>query len=143
MHGSQHYYRYIYDQEANQHKGYDYFKTRNYNEYQGVSHRSDDGEVLQNVNWDISPQFVTGTNKKRKISGDKMFSPLFDHFSTSLETADDLIISGYSFSDEHINEVLTRYCDKLPRIVNINPNKFYPGNNVRNINPLTDDVSFL
>ena len=94
-------------------------------------------EILQDYNFDIVPKFITGTRKLDTIENDFLFKQLFQNFQKTIDETENLFISGYSFSDEHLNEKLKA---KAFNYINQNPSKDYPfdgnGKNVKSLNEL-------
>lgn len=118
---------------------YNYFTTRNYREkHFAVRVNPQSGRLLQDLNSDIIPKFITGTNKTKIIENDLMYSKLFTHFEKSIEEANTIMISGYSFGDNHINHELKKREDI--EIVNQNPSVKYPfeANEIIEISSLKD-----
>lgn len=107
-----------------------YFKTRDYYEKQKpVRHDPETGEAVQTFHWDIKPQFITGTNKEDLITKDKMYSDLLCLSERKFKDCSDLLIIGYSFGDEHVNNILKKAVTdspKLKKIVHINPSEEFP-----------------
>ncbi|MXV14349.1 hypothetical protein [Hufsiella ginkgonis] len=52
------------------------------------------------------PSYLTGTTQKIKRYKDPFFSTLFDHFQDNLNLSDKLIVIGYGFQDQGINDIL-------------------------------------
>ncbi len=103
---------------------YNYFTTRNYREkHFAIRVNPDTGEMLQDLNSDIVPKFITGTDKTKIIENDLMYSKLFNHFEQCMFIAQTVLISGYSFSDEHINNELQKRKDF--EVINQNPGTKY------------------
>lgn len=104
---------------------YNYFTTTNYREkHWAVRVNPKTGEVLQNLNSDIVPKFITGTDKAEIIKNDLMYSRMFNRFEECIAEVDKILISGYSFGDEHINEELKKRNNF--HVVNQNPGSKYP-----------------
>ncbi len=108
---------------------YIYFKTHDYYEKQHplrIDLRT--GEIIQNIHWNITPQFITGTNKEELIRSDKMYKMLYDEFKKRIGVTNVLLIIGYSFMDEHVNnQIISALSTKsLKKIININPSKKFP-----------------
>src|SRR5262249_30690954 len=68
------------------------------------------------------PLLIFGTDSK--LTGKDPFLTLVHAFSEELRTAIVLVVIGYSFSDQHINEIVEqRMRDNLPmRMVLVSPN---------------------
>ncbi len=81
-------------------------------------------ETLQDMNFDITPKFITGTKKTSIISNDIMYSQLFNNFEKAINLATQVLVSGYSYSDEHINDELKKREDI--KVINQNPFNPYP-----------------
>lgn len=106
-------------------KMYNYFTTQNYREKHYATRVSPiTGETLQDMNFDITPKFITGTKKTSIISNDMMYSKLFKNFEESISSASKVFISGYSYGDKHINKELQKREDL--EIINQNPFNRYP-----------------
>ena len=65
-------------------------------------------ETLQDMNFDVTPKFITGTKKTSILSNDIMYCQLFNNFEIVMNVASQLLVSGYSYSDEHINDILKK-----------------------------------
>lgn len=118
---------------------YDYFLTTNYyDKHNTIRVNPEDGQELQDYNFDIVPKFITGTNKTDIIKNDRMYKELFELYEHVISETDTLFISGYSFCDEHINKSLI-VNDKLTYI-NHRRSKNYPfsenGKNITNFEEL-------
>ncbi len=104
---------------------YNYFVTQNYNtKHYAVRVNPITKKVEQDMNFDIIPKFITGTKKTSIISNDIMYSQLFKNFENAINVASQLLISGYSYGDEHINNELKKRDDI--KIINQNPYNPYP-----------------
>lgn len=117
---------------------YDYYMTTNYHtKHSSVRINPETKEVLQDYNPDVLPKFITGTRKLDTIKNDILFKQLFENFQTVIENSENLFISGYSFSDEHLNEHLK---SKAFNYINQNPSTEYPfegnGKNIKGLNEL-------
>lgn len=84
----------------------------------------DTDEIVQDMNFEIAPNFLTGVTKTDFVKKDPMYSCLYNHFNRALKGTDDVLIIGYSFGDPHIEEVLKR--SNAKRIINVNPSLKYP-----------------
>lgn len=115
---------------------YIYFKTHDYYEKQRPI-RIDPitKEILQDFHWNITPQFITGTNKQELINSDYMYQKLYYEFSNRIKKTEELLIIGYSYGDAHVNEQIGNCLSQgfLKRIVNINPSKLFPYDPKKNI----------
>lgn len=123
---------------------YNYFSTRNYREkHFAVRVNPETGETLQDHNFDIVPKFITGTDKVKIIKNDLMYSELYTRFEQCMFKASTVLISGYSFSDAHINQELKNRTDL--EIINQNPSTDYPFkvNKISNIKILTKLKSLI
>lgn len=116
----------------------DYYMTTNYS----VKHNSqlinpETKELLQDYNFDIVPKFITGTRKTEIIKNDILYKKLFENFENVIANSNNLLISGYSFSDEHLNEKMEA---KEFNFINHNRSKDYPfsgnGKNIRSFHEL-------
>jgi hypothetical protein len=104
---------------------YNYFVTQSYNaKHYAVRVNPITKKVEQDMNFDIIPKFITGTKKTSIISNDIMYSQLFKNFENAISGASQLLISGYSYGDEHINNELKKRDDI--KITNQNPYNPYP-----------------
>lgn len=114
-----------------------YFRTTNYStKHNAQLIDSQTKEILQDYNFDIVPKFITGTKKLEIIRNNVLFQKLFENFENVITSSDNLFISGYSFSDEHLNEKLKT---KEFNFINHNRSKEYPfGGNGKNIKSLDD-----
>jgi len=117
---------------------YDYYMTTNYTiKHNSIRINPKTKEILQDYNPDIVPKFITGTRKLYTIDNDFLFKQLFQNFQEVIDKTENLFISGYSFSDEHLNEKLK---SKEFNYINQNPRKKYPfdgnGKNIKNLNEL-------
>ena len=116
----------------------DYYMTTNYR----VKHDSqlinpETKELLQEYNFDIVPKFITGTRKTETIKNDVLYKKLFDNFENVITNSKNLFISGYSFSDDHLNKKIK---NKEFNFINHNRSKEYPfsdnGKNIRSFDEL-------
>lgn len=117
---------------------YDYYMTSSYStKHNAIRINPGTKEILQDYNFDIVPKFITGTRKLDTIENDFLFKQLFQNFQKIIDKTENLFISGYSFSDEHLNEKLKA---KEYKYINQNPSKEYPydgnGKNVKSLNEL-------
>lgn len=107
-----------------------FFKTNDYYEKQSAErYDPETGEKVQTFHWDIDPQFITGTRKKEIISLPGMYKSLYEETETRIMNCSTLLIIGYSFGDEHINERISQAISKsksLIRIINVNPTRDFP-----------------
>lgn len=118
---------------------YNYFSTTNYREkHYAIRVNPETGEKLQDLNADIVPKFITGTDKTKIIENDLMYSVLFRRFENSIAEVDHVLISGYSYGDQHINNELQKREDL--EVINQNPRTNYPYNasKILNIPTLSD-----
>jgi hypothetical protein len=122
-----------------------YFKPTTYHN-KHLSKRVDaKGKVLQTMNLDTSPKFITGKNKNDLIQKDPMYSVLYRDFENELKKDNDLLIVGYSYLDEHINLVL-KSGGPFSHVINVNPSIAYPYFNSRKVTNLKypkDVISLL
>ena len=104
---------------------YNYFVTNGYREkHYAVRVNPLTKETVQDMNFDVIPKFITGTKKENLIETDMMYSQLFENFEAKIQTATDVLISGYSYGDKHINRELKKRNDI--NIINQNPFTQYP-----------------
>jgi hypothetical protein len=129
LHGSLDYYKYLKLDGA-----FNYFTTAGYRaKHYAQTRNPETNEVIYQFNSDIVPKFITGKDKPQIIKNDFMYSKLFEHFENEISTTNNLLISGYSFGDEHINNELMKRSDI--NIINQNPFKIYPfDGSIKNIN---------
>lgn len=116
----------------------DYFMTTDY----FIKHNSqlinpETNELLQDYNFDIIPKFITGTKKTETIKNDVLYKKLFENFEKTISNSNNLLVSGYSFSDDHLNEIIK---GKEFNYINHNRSKDYPfggiGRNIRSFEEL-------
>jgi hypothetical protein len=116
---------------------YNYFTTRNYREkHFAIRVNPITGEMLQDMNFDVVPKFITGIEKTKIIENDLMYSVLINRYEKCIAETSKVLISGYSFRDTHINHELEKRIDL--NIINQNPYEEYPfaANEVYNIKAL-------
>ncbi|SEQ03026.1 SIR2-like domain-containing protein [Hyunsoonleella jejuensis] len=100
------------------------------------------GDVLQDYSPDPIPKFITGKDKTTIIKNDYMYSDIYNQFFDNLKTTDNLLISGYSYRDDHVNEAI-KDC-RATKIINQNPFDLFPFKKDHfNINKLEDINSVL
>ncbi|NDV42065.1 SIR2 family protein [Flagellimonas sediminis] len=130
LHGSIDYYRFEHyvqgDKPYLQYTGnYNYFTTNNYKEkHFAVRVNPENGKLLQETNFNVVPKFITGTNKTEIIKNDLMYTELFNRFELCVSKAENILISGYSYRDKHINKELEKRNDV--NVINQNPFNRYP-----------------
>ncbi|CAD0009718.1 SIR2 family protein [Flavobacterium salmonis] len=116
----------------------DYFMTTNYS----IKHNCQiinpaTKEILQDYNFDIVPKFITGTRKTEIIKNEVLYKKLFENFENAISSSNNLFVSGYSFSDDHLNEKIK---EKEFNFINHNRSKDYPfsgnGRNIRSLDEL-------
>lgn len=84
-------------------------------------------EIIQSLNTNIRPQFLTGKSKLSTINEHKIYKTLFEHLKNELEITNRIIIIGYSYRDLHINELLMKTIKHNScEIVNVNPYISFP-----------------
>ncbi len=109
---------------------YSYFKPINYQSKHYVE-RIDPvtNTVIQHFSADtIVPRFITGNgeNKKAFIEADYMYSQLYNRFVGKMKKGKNLLIVGYSFRDEHVNDVLKLFTKTDgPKVINLNPSDVF------------------
>jgi hypothetical protein len=73
-----------------------------------------------------------------------MYSSLYGRLQQVLPGSDRLVVIGYSFMDDHINDVISNSLSSIKEVIHINPNcqfKFkHP--NITEIDPLRQQVQF-
>lgn len=112
---------------------YDYFTTLNYyDKHNSIRVNPETGEELQNYNFDIVLKFITGTDKNEIINNDTMYKQMFAIYERVIAETETLLVSGYSFCDEHINRSLKQNLDLI--FINQRRTKDYPySDNGKNI----------
>lgn len=107
---------------------YSYFKPGGYHEkHYAVRVDPLTEQVIQRMNFDIIPKFITGKNKKAFIQQDYMYSKMYSLYQEKISTGNDLLIVGYSFRDQHINEELLKFTKtESPNIINLNYGDKFP-----------------
>lgn len=107
---------------------YTYFKPGGYQEkHHPIRIDAQTMEPIQTMNFDVVPKFITGKNKKEFIQQDYMYSKMYNLYQERIALKDDLLIIGYSYGDEHINDELLKFTDSDGRsIINLNPGKTFP-----------------
>lgn len=114
-----------------------YFKPGGYHEkHHPVRVNPSTLEPVQTMNFDIVPKFITGKNKKAFIEQDYMYSNMYKLYKERIGSGDDLLVIGYSYRDEHINEELKKFTGtNAPNLINLNYGDIYPYNatNVKEI----------
>jgi hypothetical protein len=107
-----------------------FFKTHDFYEKQSAErYDPETGEKVQTFHWDIEPQFITGTRKKEILALPGMYKSLYEESENRILNSKTLLIIGYSFGDEHINEAieLAVLCsEQLKIIIVVNPSKKIP-----------------
>jgi len=104
------------------------------------------GQVIQTFSPDtVVPRFITGngSGKKDLISADFMYNSIYSRFSKQMLGGKELFVAGYSFGDEHVNDVFSRFTKESGlKVINLNPyNKFeYPAESVIEIADFSDLV---
>jgi len=133
IHGSIDLYKYIFVKEDGSIMyptgEYIYFKTHDYYEKQSpIRINTKNGQIVQKFHWNITPQFITGTNKKKLIETDNMYKTLYNELKKRILLADTLLIIGYSYSDKHINSQIKSSLSKgkIVKLININPSLSFP-----------------
>ncbi len=114
-----------------------YFRIDNYYDlHRSVRIDPRTGEIIQNFNNSVVPQFLTGAMKEAFLENDYMYSSLMARFNCNLVDGSDLLVVGYSYCDKHIDKVLQEVDPQ--RIVNVNPCQYYPYAQVKNLKYMTD-----
>jgi hypothetical protein len=135
LHGSLDTYKYVcYDEKPDTSivvptGDYLYFKTLDYYEKQHPERYDPTlGAKVQTFHFEITPQFITGTNKPPLIVSDKMYSVLYKKLCTDILSSENLLLIGYSYGDEHVNDQIKIALakGKLKKITNINPALEFP-----------------
>lgn len=149
LHGSLDYFRFEHYEDRGrmflQSTGkYNYFTTNDYRAKHFATRVDPKTKrVIQDMNFDITPKFITGTNKSEIIGNDLMYSHLLQNFKDSIESAETILISGYSYGDEHVNKELQKRIDL--EVINQNPFNSYPYEcrssiNLENLNNLSEFI---
>lgn len=122
-----------------------FFKTNDYlHKHTAAIRDINTGEILQSLNPDITPQFITGKSKSKKINSSEIYRTQISTLQKCLKRCKNIIIIGYSFGDSHINELLLENNDRPFTITNINPRIKFPFEKefklsfVNNINSIVD-----
>lgn len=85
------------------------------------------GKIVQDFNFEIIPQFLVGKRKPIVINSHLIYKRLFEHLEKSLAETQNVIIIGYSYHDNHINDILKNAIDKFNfQLLNVNPNTEFP-----------------
>ncbi|MGG9970804.1 SIR2 family protein [Ferruginibacter sp. SUN002] len=133
LHGSIDYYQFSEMEQSQGGVYYDtgkywFFKTNNYWDIHTASLiNSDTKEIVQSLNPDIKPQFLTGKSKQLTISEHQIYKQLYSHLKESLATTNKLVIIGYSYRDKHINEEIKQCIENNScEIFNVNPYVAFP-----------------
>lgn len=80
-------------------------------------------------NPDIEPNFIMGKDKVGLINGDYVYNDVLRRLQISYIMSDLSIIIGYSFRDDHVNEIMDLYgFNSKMDVINLNPNIKYPLN---------------
>jgi hypothetical protein len=133
LHGSVDYYQFAEMKESdngvyNYTGNYWFFKPKNYWDIHTASLIDPvTDQVIQSVNPDIKPQFLTGKSKAQMIDNHPIYKKLYSNLIDSLSTTNKLIIIGYSYRDKHINQLIKESLEsRLLPIVNVNPYVRFP-----------------
>lgn len=133
LHGSIDYYRFSEMKESSGNwyertGNFWFFKTQNYWDKHGaIQINPTTREIVQHLNPDIKPQFLTGKSKLSLIETHKIYKTLYKKLEDSLLTNKRLIIIGYSYRDIHINKLILKTLKSNPcEIININPYFDFP-----------------
>jgi hypothetical protein len=135
LHGSIDTYKYVcYDEKPHTSTvvatgDYFYFKTLNYYEKQHPERfDSTSGKKVQSFHFEITPQFITGTNKPPLINSDKMYSVLYNKLCSDILSSENLLLIGYSYGDQHVNDQIKKAISNgnLKKITNVNPGLQFP-----------------
>jgi len=107
-----------------------FFKTHDFYEKQSAErYDPETGEKVQTFHWDIDPQFITGTRKKEILAMPGMYKSLYEESENRILNCKTLLIIGYSFGDEHVNEAIELaiiFSDQIEKIIVVNPSKKIP-----------------
>ena len=132
LHGSIDLYRYDHLREVKTgvltaENSFTYYKPDNYAAKHKLVKVDKDGKVLQDYHSDVVPKFVTGTRKKELIINDPMYKWGMNLLQEELSKASTIFICGYSFGDDHINEILNKAKGTdYDRVINVNPISYFP-----------------
>jgi hypothetical protein len=133
LHGSVDYYQFAEMKESengvyNYTGNYWFFKARNYwNIHMANLIEPSTGEIIQSLNPDIKPQFLTGKSKLKAISDHLIYKQLYIKLKDALSNTSKLTIIGYSYRDMHINQLIKEALDaNTCEIVNVNPYVSFP-----------------
>lgn len=143
LHGSIDMYKYIVTEQdgaiLNPSGEYIYYKTHDYWEKQmPIRINPENGKIVQDFHWNITPQFITGTRKDEIIANDYMYAELYIQFDRIIHNADTLLIIGYSYNDQHVNKKIQSAIKSgsIKIIINVNPGMRFPfdSENIETIN---------
>jgi len=133
LHGSINYYLFteLKSNEGGVYSGtgnYWFFKPNTYwNKHNARKIDPQTGAIIQALNSNILPQFLTGKSKMDVINTHSIYKHIYAHFANSFGATDRLVIIGYSYRDKHINEIIKKAVDSYDfYIVNINPGMPFP-----------------
>lgn len=133
LHGSINYYQFAEMKESdngfyNYTGNYWFFKPRNYWDIHMASLIDPvTDQVIQSVNPDIKPQFLTGKSKVKVIDNHLIYKQLYKNLKDSLSVTKRLTIIGYSYRDKHINQLIKEALEtSVFQIVNVNPYVTFP-----------------
>ena len=101
----------------------DFFISKNYYEIHDSKRLNNENEIIQDYNFDVVPKFITGNNKSKLIENNRLFRSYYEAFHNIVEKSSDLLVSGYSFRDNHINDVIK---NKNFLYINHNRSQEYP-----------------
>jgi hypothetical protein len=153
LHGSINLYRYQHSVQVNSSvfptNEFQYFKTNNYYEKHHVFRKNEQGEIIQDFHWKIDPQFITGTNKKDLIQNDYMYRALLQKSDEEIQKSQRLVIIGYSYSDDHLNELIEKALQVglIKEVINVNPGKEFPYSSeqilIKNLKGISELISLI
>jgi hypothetical protein len=89
------------------------------------------------------PAIVFGEGGKLRSEGP--YLELLLQWARAIDEADRLLIVGYSFRDEHVNESIARWFnrDETRRIVTVSPDELQTGYGVRSANPFLSALALV
>jgi hypothetical protein len=136
IHGTVDMIRYIKNDTINgmpTYAGYLYFKPETREEMHYPARINlETSEIIQTPPNTIVPRFITGINKSKILMSDEMYSTLMRRMIEDFRNAENVLIIGYSYSDDHINDVL-KMIPKSACIRNINPSVLFPFEDFSNV----------
>ena len=107
-----------------------YFKTLHFDEKQSPErYDPETGKKVQTFHWNIDPQFITGTRKREILTTSVIYKSLYEESENRILNCKTLLIIGYSFGDEHVNDIVEfaiLALEQLRKVIVVNPSKKIP-----------------